>query len=77
MARLETLNLDVTVRAITVEVAKLSLKPGDKLLVKIAGTLTAEQGHRLAAQIVDVIGDDIPVLVVDDDAEIAVLEGDR
>lgn len=52
---------------IIVEMAKLELKPGDRLLVKVTDPVPIEELERVARHLRQKLGGEIPVIVINAD----------
>ena len=58
------------------DVQRLTLKPGDRIIVRVAQKLTAQQGGMLLAQLRARLGlpDDVPIAILDDGMSLEVAE---
>lgn len=56
-----------------IEIAKLSLRPGDVLVARAAVRLSREQHQRLSRLFAGVLPDGVKTLVVDDSVDLSVL----
>lgn len=54
-------------------VGTLSLSPGDVLVVKLVRRPSAEEAHRIRGCVGKVVGEGVPVLILDRDADLSVL----
>lgn len=60
---------------ITVEIAKLSLKPGERLVVRVASPMTENEVSELKKYLYTFLGPDIPgIILVGDDITLSVIE---
>lgn len=58
------------------DLQRLNLQPGDRLVVRVKGRLTAAQAAVLTARLREWSGGAFPVLILDDDASLDVVTAD-
>ena len=58
------------------ELQRLNLQPGDRLVVRTLGRLTAAQAHEFSERIRAWSGGEFPVLVLDGDTSLEVVTAD-
>ncbi|CAO3446639.1 hypothetical protein [Azospirillum argentinense] len=54
-------------------IGKLSLTPGDALVVKFGRTVTVEEAQRAIKGVKAAVGEAVPVLILDSSAELSVM----
>jgi protein involved in polysaccharide export with SLBB domain len=59
--------------ALEYRIAKLRLEPGDVLIVKVDQHLTLEMTIGAAQAMKDIVGQDVPVMVIDRDIDVSLL----
>ena len=58
------------------DLRRLNLQPGDRLVLRVKGRIPADQAQELLACTRAWAGDEVPVMILDDDASLEIVSGD-